>query len=67
MIQLNTIYFRENKDHIDYATPVAFVGNCIRFNCSYGNENYKSCEYLWLENEFLKVWVICTELNKALV
>ena len=27
MIQLNTIYFRENKDHIDYATPVAFAGN----------------------------------------
>jgi hypothetical protein len=67
MIILNNLYFRVKGEHIDFATPVAFFDNCVRFNCNYGNQDYKSCEYLWLESEFIKVWVVYTELNKALL
>jgi hypothetical protein len=68
MIQLNSLYFRFKDGFTDYATPFEWESEgTIRFQCDYGNPQYKKGYYAWFSETFLEEWTPCSELHKALV
>jgi hypothetical protein len=66
-MEIGNRYFRLAGGYIDIAIIKTSDFKYITFACIYGNSQYKCGPYTWETNDFLREWILYTELNKALL